>query len=77
MALEDTKTTEDIRSTKDLNKFLEKEWVLISTYVVDVGELGAPSAVQHFVVAWQKETTPNYPLGFPVKEYEFKPKSVI
>jgi hypothetical protein len=64
MALEETKVTEDIRSTDELNKFLQKGWVLIMTYVDDVGELGAPSGRPHFVVAWQSESPPEYPTSF-------------
>jgi|GEM_PF-4815468 len=76
MALEDTKRTEDIRSTIELNEFLEKGWVLIMTYVDDVGELGTPNGKPHFVVAWQKDSEVEYPKSFRHPE-TIKFKSVI
>jgi hypothetical protein len=68
MSLEDTKFTEDLRSTSQLNSFLEKGWVLIMTYVDDVGEIEAPSGRPHFVVAWQGQSAPQYPNGSSVGE---------
>lgn len=55
MPLEDTKSTQDLRSTSQLNSFIEKGWILIMTYVDDVGEFGAPSGRPHFVVASQEQ----------------------
>jgi hypothetical protein len=59
MSLEDTRVTQDVRSTSQLNGFLEKGWVLIMTYVDDVGEIGAPSGRPHFVVSWQEQRAPH------------------
>jgi hypothetical protein len=59
MSLEDTKVTQDLRSTSQLNDFLEKGWVLIIAYVDDVGEIGAPSGRPHFVVSWQAQGAPH------------------
>lgn len=61
MTLEETKSTQELRSTSELNSFLGLGWVLIMTYVVDVGEIGAPSGRPHFVVAWQDKSAPQYP----------------
>lgn len=74
MSLEDTKVTRDIRSTSELNDFLEKGWVLIMTYVDDVGEIGAPSGRPHFVVSWQGQGTPEYPDSYGAGEVR---KSVL
>jgi len=80
MSLEDTKSTQDLRSTSDLNGFLEKGWILIMTYVDDVGEFGAPSGRPHFVVAWQDQSDPQYPDSYRIGRKEGsqvlrKPKS--
>jgi hypothetical protein len=68
MTLEDTKCTQDLRSTRELNDFLEKGWILIMTYLDDVGEIGAPSGRPHFLVACQEQSAPQYPDDHSVEE---------
>ncbi len=76
MAIEDTRITEDIRSANEVNEFLKLGWVLIMTYVDDVGEPGVPNGRPHFVVAWQKDSDPEYPTHYRNTSI-FKAKSVV
>lgn len=53
MAIEDTKEIVELKSNQDVNKYLKAGWVLISQYIIDVGELGAPSGKPRFILSWQ------------------------
>ena len=56
MSLEDTKRVEDIsgRTVGDqVNEYLALGWALLTIYIEDRGELGAPSGHPHYVLGWQ------------------------
>jgi hypothetical protein len=57
MSVEDTKTTKEISSSRELNLYLEAGWTLILGYVKHTHDTQEP----RFVVAWQKEENPVRP----------------
>jgi hypothetical protein len=57
MKIEQTKTTAEVGSTRELNKYLGAGWVLILSYVKHQSDSQQP----RFVVAWNKEDEAVYP----------------
>lgn len=57
MSLEDTKTTVELDSNRELNQYLQNGWVLILTYAFHNHDAQEP----RFVVAWQNESEPVFP----------------
>lgn len=57
MKIEDTKTTAEVGSTRELNKYLDAGWILILSYVKHQSDSQNP----RFVVAWQSENEAVYP----------------
>lgn len=57
MSIEDTKITREVRSTRDLNYYLQSGWVLILSFVKHTGDSQEP----RFVVSWQTEEEPVFP----------------
>ena len=57
MSLEDTKTTKEIGSSRELNLYLEAGWVLVLGYVKHTHDTQEP----RFVVAWQNDGKPVHP----------------
>ncbi len=57
MAIEDTNLTTEVSSTHELNKYLQKGWVLILSYVKHQSDSQQP----RFVLAWQKDEKPVRP----------------
>jgi len=57
MKIEDTKLTTEVTSTRELNQYLKKGWVLILSYVEHLSDGQQP----RFVLAWQKDEKPVRP----------------
>lgn len=57
MKIEDTKLTTEVTSTRELNQYLKKGWILILSYVEHLNDGQQP----RFVLAWQSEEKPVRP----------------
>lgn len=57
MSIENTKTTVELETNRELNQYLENGWVLILTYAHHNHDAQEP----RFVVAWQNEGEPAFP----------------
>ncbi|MCA1589401.1 MAG: hypothetical protein LC734_03215 [Acidobacteria bacterium] len=57
MSIEETKTTCEVRSTRELNLYLQSGWKLVLTYVRQLSDSQEP----RFVLAWQDESQPVVP----------------
>jgi hypothetical protein len=57
MSIEKTRTTAEASSWRELNKYLDKGWVLILSYTQHSHDTQEP----RFVVGWQEETEPVRP----------------
>lgn len=57
MSIEETKTTIEVGSTGEVNKFLSHGWVLLLSYSHHNHDGQEP----RFVLGWQKESEPVYP----------------
>jgi hypothetical protein len=57
MKIEDTRLTAEVSSTRELNHYLNKGWVLILSYVKHLSDSQQP----RFVVAWQNDHEAVYP----------------
>ena len=57
MKIEDTKITAEVGSTRELNLYLLKGWVLLLSYVKHASDTQQP----RFVVGWQQQDEPQVP----------------
>lgn len=57
MSIEDTKLTIEVDSTRELNQYLQKDWVLILSYAHHNHDGQEP----RFVIGWQRDSEPQYP----------------
>lgn len=57
MAIEDTKLTAEVSSTRELNLYLLKGWVLLVGYVKHANDTQQP----RFVIGWQADGEPEIP----------------
>ncbi|NNE99933.1 MAG: hypothetical protein HKN25_13010 [Pyrinomonadaceae bacterium] len=57
MAIEDTKTTTEIGSSRELNQYLQSGWTLILSYTKHEHDTQEPC----FVIGWQNDDEPVYP----------------
>jgi hypothetical protein len=57
MGIEDTKLTIEVDSSREVNQYLQNEWVLILAYAYHNHDGQEP----RFVLAWQKDKEPVYP----------------
>jgi hypothetical protein len=57
MPIEDTRVTAEIKSSGELNRYLQEGWVLILPYVKHRSDTQEP----RFVIAWQENGPPIFP----------------
>ena len=57
MSLENTRTTAEASSWRELNKYLDQGWVLILSYVKHTSDTQEP----RFIVGWQQDSDPVRP----------------
>lgn len=57
MTIEDTKTTTEARSIREVNLYLSAGWTLLLTYVKHTGDSQEP----RFVLGWQTDGEPVVP----------------
>jgi hypothetical protein len=57
MAIEDTKVSAEVSSTRELNLYLSSGWVLLLSYIKHANDTQQP----RFVVGWQSDGDPQKP----------------
>ncbi|MEP6944458.1 MAG: hypothetical protein ABJA02_00965 [Acidobacteriota bacterium] len=57
MKIEDTRITAEVGSTRELNLYLLKGWVLLLSYIKHASDTQQP----RFVVGWQQQDEPQVP----------------
>jgi len=57
MSIEDTKTTTEARSIRELNLYLSSGWTLLLTYVKHASDSQQP----RFILGWQTDSQPVMP----------------